>query len=229
MAKNQNPCLSTEATGRLGSVVWSNSRSGARSRIWYPPVDPKSFDQTAWRREVFSKVAFYWQNSTLSAIRAWHEFADNFYPSSISLRSTRPTAQNLFFRHNLNRLLCGLAILTDPPLSPICDFFAVLSVAWTSSGASLAWTPPIPSDCFVIVRQVRNLHSCNFAQKRGPISHIFDSSISSPQLLTPPCGNGGGPGKLAAFNCQSWIHFQVYCLDSFGRSTPELFFPLFAG
>jgi hypothetical protein len=229
MAKVVGPLHSFEASGKIGPLVFARNRGGAYAKSWYPPVNPKSFLQTEYRRSVWSEAVHLWVNLNQSSRENWYEYAANFFGGAKSYRRNRVNAMHLFLRQQIHFLYLGITEISEPPLSPLPNYFPSFSCYWTSSGLTLSWSPAIPENCWIIVYQQRCLWNSNLYPHKGQRSHEFDSSISSPQLISPPSGNGGGPGNQPPFNANSYIHVHCYALDNFMRQTVPQFFNVKAG
>jgi len=224
MAKVLNPFLTNTCSGRLGSTVFQRSRWSTLARVFYVPINPHSDAQSLYRRLHFAKLVSIWQNFDASTIALFQVHAENWYSSASRPSKRSLNGRSVFMRYALNRLLIGLSAPSDCPLSSLCDYFPDLSIAYTSSGFELTFSPAIPENHGIIVRQTRGLWPRNFAPIRGPIVNVLTYADTSPYLLTPPANNGGGPGAAPPFVYNSWIHFHIRAVDYWGRTTEELFF-----
>jgi hypothetical protein len=229
MAKVVGPLHSFEASGKIGPLVFARNRSGAYARAWYLPVNPKSFAQSAFRREVWAEAVKRWVNCG-SAIRAnWYEFAANFYAGAKSSKRSHVDAMHLFIRYHVQAIMQNQGATYNPPVFPLPNFYPNFSCYWTSSGLTLSWQPAIPSGCLIVVYQQRCLMPSNLAPHKGQKSHEFDHTFSSPQLISPPSGNGGGPGNQPPFNSGSVIQVHCFGIDAFYRKTVPQFFSVTTG
>lgn len=224
MAKVVGPLHSVDATGSFGSLTYYHGIGGQTVRIKYPPCDPKSFAQTRWRRRNFAWINNSWTALSKKNVDLWNDFASSFPRKSGSIRSTALGGKDWFRRLCLNLQIIQGPILTHPPDTPSPDYFPELDIVWTSSGASLSWSPALQPGQGIVVRQLRNLMGTSLYSRKSPISHVFKLPTTSPQLLTPPSGSSGGPGTLPAIYPGSYIQFWVYSIDGWGRSTPWLSF-----
>jgi hypothetical protein len=164
-----------------------------------------------------------------SEIDVWVDFAQNFTLPDVFGRHRHLSPRQWYFRFNLPLAYAELPLLYWPPLSISPSYIPTLSVTWTTPGALLSFTPAIPSGCAIFVRQTRNLRACNIRPVRGPVSHIFFCTDTSPQLISPPAADGGGPKDQPPFNSKSYIHVHCLSLDDWGRSGIEQFTALQVG
>ena len=229
MAKVLYPFNSPNVSGRLGDHVYQHSRYGQIVRTWYPPCQSRKPDQTHNRRQLFHQSCYQYSNQSSEIIERWIDFCQNFYTGHNPLSRKNLSPQQAFIARNIRTRLTQYADITNPPISPSCSYTPWLEITWTASGALLSWSPAIPVFSFILVSQKRNLTSANYKPTSTVLSHIFNSNDYSPQLLTPPAGNGGGPGDLPPFTEQSYLHFHVWAVDNHGNHTPSVFFNIRAG
>lgn len=226
MALVTGPLHSFDARGKCGPLIFFRGRGGNCVRAWYPPVNPNSISQTYWRRNINREIFHLWSNLDKTSRESWYTYSELYFPHRSSLSASRPSAKDCFIGYNTLHFYAFGYYSETPPLNPCPSFFPDIDVIWTGSGASLSWSPALEQHHFIFVRQRRLLTSANFAPCIGPISHLFDYTDLSPQLVSPAAGNGGGPGNLPPFNAHSWIHFFVRVMDNSGRLTVEQFFPI---
>jgi len=224
MAKVLNPFFTSDVSGRLGSLVFQRSRFSSLARVYYLPVNPRSVSQGLYRANHLASIAHTWSNFGPVTISRWNDFASTFFSSSSQISRRSLSGRTVFFRYALNSLLIGNQPYILPPHTPVCSYFPDLSVSYTVDGYSLSFSPEIPVKCGLVIRETRNLSACHNAPIRGNILYIFDSSFSSPQLISTACGTPSASGTGPAFYCGSFTHFHIRAIDSIGRSTEELFF-----
>jgi hypothetical protein len=227
MALTINPCLSTDAVGRIGNIIFSHSRNGHCVRSWYPPCNPASPSQTAHRRSNFAYAQYLWQNETRAIVDAWIDASRNWVRISKFGHAYTPPARQFYVQCQMNRFAAGLSRIYSPPSSMICNYFPSINVEWDPLGLTAEWSPEIPSECAIIFFQKRLPRPVRYAPQKGVISHVFVHGDTSPKFLSPEAGPTGGPGSQPAFALNSWIHIHARAIDEFGRSTCVLFWPIY--
>ena len=226
MALTINPCLSSYATGRLGDIVFMPSKFGNGCRVWYPPCNPRSISQTKHRRQVFAQAQFLWQNENETTVDLWATASRDWTRVSKFGHAYTPSPRQFYVQCNMNRLTAEMSPILVPPISLLPDYSPTIEVIWTEEGVLASWDVAIPSQCAIIFYQKRLSRPYQLRPRKGVISHIFHNGDSSPQYLSPEAGPTGGPDDQPAFYINSYIHIHARCIDSYGRSTPTLFFPI---
>lgn len=228
MAKILNPFLTSVCSGSIGGVTYSPSRWSTVGRVRYSPVQPRGQAITEMRRLHFSFLSYTWGNYPAVTIAQWQIYTENFFSSRNRLSGRSLSPRNIFFRHALNELLLGNPVHSEAPILPSCSYYPEFTITYTASGYLLTFSPEIPNNCGILVRQKRNLWPRNIASIRGPIVNVLTDASLSPVLISPPANDGGGPGDAPAFSYNSYTHFFVRAVDDLGRSTPELVYVVHA-
>lgn len=226
MARVLQPLLSSNASGMCGPLVGVRGRRGSRLRGWANPCDPRTSLQTWNRRRVWAYTAQLWLGVGLYYLDEWEDFAARYKDVETSAGVSGLSARQWFFRFMVRSLRYGLPGVGTPPPSPGCSYSPDLGLVWTGSGAELSWTPAITGWDAIVVRQARNEPLARLRPVQGTISHIFRLADSSPQLITPGIGGGGGPGDLPPIYGLTSLHVHVWCLDQYGRFTPTRYWRL---
>lgn len=226
MAKCLGPGMSMETRGTVGPIVFTRSRYGSICKPSFDQYDRKTQNETDQRAGVFSRAVFAWENQPRTVVASWADFARNWPVHDVFGNPITLTARDWFIKFYSRCLRFDITPYVYPPLTPTCDYHPSMNVDWTVSGARLTWSPAIPTNNRIIVRQLRNLCACHLAPRVGSISHVLTESDTSPELLSPAAGPTGGPGSQPGFNAGSFIHFHLQTIDDYGRASPRLFFPL---
>lgn len=114
MAKVIGPLHSSEARGRVGSLVYNTWRGINYVKAFADPVTQFSDAQIALRLLTAAATAA-WQALTDAQRAAWYVYANQHPTTSCLASRTRITAYNWYIRINVRRQLLGGAILSTPP------------------------------------------------------------------------------------------------------------------
>lgn len=228
MASVINPLLSGQAVGKVGGTVYQRSRVGTIARAWAKPVKNRREAATVHTVTTFTKALQEWQNISSTLRERWEDFSRKYPRSDTFGQSRHIPAFMWFMKHNLISFGYFDTVTYSPPVTPCIDYLPTLAMEWTASGAQLSWGTAIPSERGIVVFQRRTLSTGKKARGAMVHSHTFDSSDSSPQLVTPDCGNGGGPGTLPPFGCNTGLQFEVATVSIDGRKSVSQYFEIFA-
>jgi hypothetical protein len=108
----------TQASGSIGGLTATRSRSGMVFRARTIPVNPSSFDQTSVR-QTFGNLSAAWSVLTAPQRTAWETYASNV---SVINKLGDPiflTGQQRFVRCNAVRLRAGLTQVSDGPTTMV--------------------------------------------------------------------------------------------------------------
>ena len=109
--------ISAPQSGRVGPVVYVNSRYGQLVRQYVPPRNPKS-PQQQLNRSNFGQVSSRWRALAPAQRIAWCIAAADSYTLSRAGRRVALNGYNYFIRVNAARAHLGLSQLDLPPTVP---------------------------------------------------------------------------------------------------------------
>lgn len=220
MATVSGPLQSVDASGSLGALTYQTSVSGKVCKLRYPGVNTRSIKTTDYRRQVISQLSHTWRSLDLPSLHKWREFAKEFTVYTVSGGQKRISARDWYFRLNVDRIRILGAPLSDPPISPVCDYFPQLAVEWTASGYALYWSPVIPGSYYLVIKQLRNRTQAQQFNTYAPLWGALDSGNSSPRLISPAAGVADPNSDLPPVYYSLYTDFQIYALDYQGRQSP---------
>lgn len=116
-----------QASGRLGSMIFSHNRGGAYLRNGSHPVISTTSDALAAKARL-GTVSQQWQAQTTGVRKSWDEFAKNNPVNDRLRQSITLTGHASFVKLNTRRLLAGLALLTAPPIDPAPQALTTLAL-----------------------------------------------------------------------------------------------------
>lgn len=114
MAKVEGPLHSSEARGRVGSLVYNTWRGINYVKTHTNPLTENSAAQVALRL-LAANATTSWQAQTDYTRRLWYAYANERPETSCTGQRTRLTAYNWYVRINVRRQLVGGAVLATPP------------------------------------------------------------------------------------------------------------------
>ena len=127
---------SAPQSGRVGPVVYVNSRYGQVVRQFVPPRNPRTPDQQR-NRSHFGAVSSRWRAMAPAQRIAWGiAFADS-YTVSRTGRRVALNGYNFFVRVNAARAHLGLSQFDLPPAIPTFSPVAELSVTHTGDAVTI--------------------------------------------------------------------------------------------
>lgn len=223
MALTIGPAYSVQARGKVGGVTYC---SGSEVSIAKPTTfgcNSLSARQTAQRREIFAVAVHWWTNLSTTHRDLWEDLAKNITFVLKLGRPYTPTGRQVFFRLACSAQTADYAPQDHPPNQILPEYFPTLDITWTVSGAQITWDTAIPSNTTIVVSQKRNLNLAAIRPRKTVQSHWFTDADSSPQIVCPPLGGGGGPGDLPACNVQKRIHLHAWLVDHHVRTTVRQF------
>ena len=101
--------------GAIGEKVASRNAYGDFFRARVIPIDnPNAFKTTV--RTYFKECSQAWRNLTQSDRTSWNNAVGDFMFTDIFATVRKPSGFNLFMSLGMNRRMCGLAVLSRPPL-----------------------------------------------------------------------------------------------------------------
>jgi hypothetical protein len=136
--------ISPPQSGRVGPVVYVNSRYGQLVRQYVPPRNPRSEFQQK-NRSNFGAVSSRWRGLSAAQRIAWCLAAADSYTVSRAGRRVALNGYNYFVRVNAARAHLGLGQLDLPPSVPTFNPNPVAELSITGSGATLTMKVRVPS------------------------------------------------------------------------------------
>jgi len=144
--------ISPPQSGRVGNVVFCQTRFGQVVRKYSVPRNPRSPDQTRNRRG-FAQVSRRWRALTAEQRIAWCLAAADSYTTSRAGRRVALNGYNYFIRVNASRVHLGLSQFDLPPAVPSFspNPCAELSVTHTGGTTTLKLrVPSQPGQCTLV-------------------------------------------------------------------------------
>lgn len=227
MAIVRAPFHSIEASGTCGPLTAVRGRRGTNLRGWGNQCDPRTLLQTVNRRRAFAQASERWGYAVVSDGDKWIEFARGQNGNGSGRGGVDLSPRNWFMRFNIRRLRYGMGIRMYPPLTGEASYSPAVAVTWGAPGATLTWSPAIPAGGRLVVRQARNEARGRLRPVSGSISHILDSTDTSPLNITGPVGGPAVPAGWPPVAGWTTQHIHVFALDDWARSTPVLYWRLF--
>lgn len=139
MAKVKGPLHSMQASGTVGSLIYSRNQYGAYTRDYVVPSDPATTEQQEWRDNMGTLVS-RWNNDALttpSERDSWEAFARE-HPLPDRLGQSRClNARDWYIRCNIFRLRAGYNPFGGPPLTPECSYVPALTLSQETDGIYL--------------------------------------------------------------------------------------------
>jgi hypothetical protein len=136
--------ISPPQSGRVGNVVYVNSRYGQLVRQYVIPRNPKTELQQA-NRHNFGKVSSGWRGLAPAQRIAWCLAAADSYTVSRTGRRVALNGYNYFVRVNAVRAHLGLSQLDLPPNVPTFSPNPVAELAVTNTGGAITMKLRVPS------------------------------------------------------------------------------------
>ena len=136
--------ISPPQSGRVGSVVYVNTRYGQIVRQYVTPRNPKSPDQMR-NRSHFGAVSGRWRALDPAQRIAWCIAAADSYTTSRSGRRVALNGYNYFIRVNAARVHLGLSQFDLPPTVPSFSPNPVAELAIANTGGSITLKLRVPS------------------------------------------------------------------------------------
>lgn len=109
--------LISDGRNKLGGVIFARNRAGVYQRARVTPANPQTTFQQA-NRAMFSTIVTAWRALTVAQRLSWNNLALSCTLTDSLGQTSMPSGFQLFTSRNRNRLLLGLAQLTDAPVSP---------------------------------------------------------------------------------------------------------------
>lgn len=228
MAITIGPAFSENARGKIGGITYCSGRSVSIAKPTTFGCNSLTARQTHQRREVFAAAVQWWTNMAYYYYEPWNEFAKCLTFVSRLGRPYSPSARQVFFRLACAAAAAGYGMPNSPPNQILPEYFPTLEITFPITGAQITWDFPIPANNTICVSQRRNLNLGAIKPRKTVTSHWFTSADSSPQIICPPLGGGGGPGDLPACISSTQVHFHAWICDSLGRTSVRQFWKLVA-
>jgi hypothetical protein len=145
-------------SGKIGGHVVTKNRQGYALRTKVTPINRRSSDQTT-QRQNFTGQSQVWRTLTASQRSAWEAFAANISKSNIWGDKYAPTGKNAFQLINMNLLLAGGTVVTDPPATTPATALTSFAVASnTTSAQTLSFAAsPVPTGMKLVIFATRPL------------------------------------------------------------------------
>ena len=131
-------------SGRVGSVVYVNSRYGQLVRQYVPPRNPQTPDQQK-NRSNFGAVSSRWRALEPAKRIAWCIGAADSYTLSRTGRRVALNGYNYFIRVNAARAHLGLSQFDLPPTVPSFSPNPVAELAIANNGGTITLKLRVPS------------------------------------------------------------------------------------
>ena len=207
--------------GKVGGVVFTNSRSSPVIRRLSKPIDPANPSQNFIRANL-STIAAHWRDGITPANRAtWNATAiSTRLRNSLGAQIT-PSGRDLFFRTNVFNLLHGLALF-DTSIAPYFPFFPqatiselmAVGIQLTAQGS----TPPFTA--LAISTLLSPPLNATLNQWSGPWATRIQTAWNNPviPLTIVPIGNLPSNGRyflaITPRNADGGVGFvQRYTID----------------
>ena len=136
--------ISPPQSGRVGSVVYVNSRYGQVVRRYTPPRNPRTADQQL-NRGNFAAVSSRWRILTLGQQAAWSLASAGRYIITASGRKVPLNGFSLFVSINRKRADLGLPLFDLPPAEPAFSPNPVAELVATITGGQIILKLRVPS------------------------------------------------------------------------------------
>ena len=136
--------ISAPQSGRVGPVVYVNSRYGQLVRQYVPPRNPKS-PQQQLNRSHFAGVSRSWRALSAAQRIAWCIAAADSYTVSRTGRRVALNGYNYFIRVNAARAHLGLSQFDLPPAVPSFSPNPVAELSVTNTGSTVTLKLRVPS------------------------------------------------------------------------------------
>ena len=136
--------ISPPQSGRVGSVIFVNTRYGQIARQYIPPRNPQTPDQQK-NRSNFGAVASRWRALDPAKRIAWCIAAADSYTVSRTGHRVALNGYNYFVRVNAARAHLGLSQFDLPPAVPSFSPNPVAELAIANTGGSITVKLRVPS------------------------------------------------------------------------------------
>ena len=136
--------ISPPQSGRVGNVVFCQTRYGLVVRKYTPPRNPKSQSQQA-NRHGWGNVSRRWRALDPAQRIAWCIAAADSYTISRAGRRVALNGYNYFMRVNAARAHLGLSQFNLPPSVPTFNPNPVAELAITNTGGDITLKVRVPS------------------------------------------------------------------------------------
>jgi hypothetical protein len=136
--------ISAPQSGRVGPVVYVNSRYGQLVRQYVPPRNPKS-PQQQLNRSNFGQVSSRWRALAPAQRIAWCIAAADSYTISRTGRRVALNGYNYFIRVNAARAHLGLSQFDLPPAVPSFSPNPVAELSIANTGGTITVKLRVPS------------------------------------------------------------------------------------
>jgi hypothetical protein len=136
--------VSSPQSGRVGTVVYINSRYGQLARQYVPPRNPRTPDQQN-NRSTFGAVSSRWRTLTPEQSAAWCLAGANKTSLNSAGRTVALSGYNFFMSINARRARLGLPQFDLPPAQPSFNPNPVAELVVTNSGDMIILKVRVPS------------------------------------------------------------------------------------
>ncbi len=141
---NNMKIMSDPRSGRMGPVVYVNSRYGQLARQYVPPRNPRTPDQQR-NRSNFGAVSSRWRALTPEQRTAWCLAAASKYTTSHMGRQVPLNGYNYFVGVNTKRANLGLPQFDLPPAEPAFSPNPIAELAATNLGGTVTLKLRVPT------------------------------------------------------------------------------------
>lgn len=187
MAKIQFSALLSDARKKIGSAVFSKSRTGNYVRIKKSPTQPRTSAQRSVR-SAFSTNSKAWPGTLTAAERAgWNSLAASSTRKDRFGNSFKPTGLQLYQLCARNAQTCGAATLASAPANLDVDSpISATLTAHSAAGGTLTvavGTNPAAGDYVIVAAAAPISAGRTFVGKLYRVLEVFTGPVSPPMNI----------------------------------------------
>lgn len=143
--------LTTPQSGSQAGTTASRNRYGQYLRSRAIPVNPSSSAQGLVRARMSANSAA-WRALTAAQRAAWTDLGLSMVRSDSLGQSYTLQGNQAYASVNNNRVMCGLAVVSDAPSLTTASTILTATITLTAASFSLAYTPtPMPANTYLAV------------------------------------------------------------------------------
>jgi hypothetical protein len=222
MAVVNGPLHSSQASGAIGGLSYSEDGYGHTCKSNIYPNDPRSTESSQERAFVQQYCAFQFGNISQQNYDEWVEFSErNVWKNRLG-GVIKLTPQQWFMRSCIPaRLYFGESAVTNPP-EPSIRFTPNFAAAWTVNGIELSFDENPSADQVIVVWQVRNLLATQVKNKILKRSHVITYPSTSPVLITGAVSAFNDPPGFPFLLNNTFCNIKIRTYSINGLPSPEL-------